>query len=175
MSVQKHRTSKKRASPQDMTNAFERIKIPPGMKQWMMMRRVLEMEVVANCAVDMSEHAIGQLGQNLAYQRAALDSGDLQGFHEPRYSIPSPNGGWDRSHSRERGARSRPHASRESPPNLVAGTRPDGGNLRRASGDPERNRIALSGTSQRRHASPSGPCVATIADVVAQHPGVFDD
>jgi GntR family transcriptional regulator, rspAB operon transcriptional repressor len=51
-------------------------------KQWMMMRRVLEMEVVANCAIDMPERAIDQLTQNLAYQRAALDSGDVQGFHE---------------------------------------------------------------------------------------------
>ena len=51
-------------------------------EQWMMMRRVLEMEVVANCAIDMPEPAIQQLGQNLAYQRAALDSGDVQGFHE---------------------------------------------------------------------------------------------
>jgi hypothetical protein len=30
MSVQKHRISKKRARPQDMTNAFEETKIPPG-------------------------------------------------------------------------------------------------------------------------------------------------
>ena len=51
-------------------------------KQWMMIRRVLEMEVVANCAVDMPERAIDQLAQNLAYQRAALDSGDVQGFRE---------------------------------------------------------------------------------------------
>jgi DNA-binding GntR family transcriptional regulator len=51
-------------------------------KQWMMMRRVLEMEVVANCATDMPERAIERLTQNLAYQRAALDSGDVQGFHE---------------------------------------------------------------------------------------------
>ena len=51
-------------------------------KQWMLMRRALEMEVVAACAKELSERAIGRLGQNIAYQRAALDSGDLQGFHE---------------------------------------------------------------------------------------------
>jgi DNA-binding GntR family transcriptional regulator len=51
-------------------------------RQWMLMRRALEMEVVAVCATDMAEHAIEGLGQNLAYQQAAIQSGDLQGFHE---------------------------------------------------------------------------------------------
>jgi DNA-binding GntR family transcriptional regulator len=51
-------------------------------KQWMLMRRALEMEVVAVCAASMPEHAIERLGQNLAYQEAAIKSGDLQGFHE---------------------------------------------------------------------------------------------
>jgi GntR family transcriptional regulator, rspAB operon transcriptional repressor len=51
-------------------------------KQWMMMRRLLEVEVAALCASEMSERAIDHLSQNLAYQRAALDSGDLAGFHE---------------------------------------------------------------------------------------------
>jgi DNA-binding GntR family transcriptional regulator len=51
-------------------------------KQWMLMRRALEMEVVAVCAASMPEHAIESLGQNLAYQEAAIKSGDLQGFHE---------------------------------------------------------------------------------------------
>jgi DNA-binding GntR family transcriptional regulator len=51
-------------------------------KQWMLMRRVLEMEVVAVCAIKMPERAIEGLGQNLAYQQAAIKSGDLQGFHE---------------------------------------------------------------------------------------------
>ena len=49
-------------------------------KQWMLMRRALEMEVVAACAKELSERAIGWLGQNIAYQRAALDSGDLRAF-----------------------------------------------------------------------------------------------
>ncbi|HLZ03410.1 MAG TPA: GntR family transcriptional regulator [Bradyrhizobium sp.] len=51
-------------------------------RQWMLMRRALEIEVVAACAADMSERAIEALGQNLAYQKAAISSGDLEGFHE---------------------------------------------------------------------------------------------
>jgi len=51
-------------------------------KQWMLMRRALEMEVVAVCAASMPAQAIETLGQNLAYQEAAIKSGDLQGFHE---------------------------------------------------------------------------------------------
>src|SRR5437764_11364163 len=51
-------------------------------KQWMLMRRALEMEVVAVCATVMPERAIEGLRQNLAYQQAAIKSGDLQGFHE---------------------------------------------------------------------------------------------
>ncbi|WP_407177376.1 GntR family transcriptional regulator [Bradyrhizobium sp. STM 3562] len=51
-------------------------------KQWMLMRRALEMEVVASCATSLSEEGLAKLAQNLAYQRAGLASGDLQGFHE---------------------------------------------------------------------------------------------
>jgi DNA-binding GntR family transcriptional regulator len=51
-------------------------------KQWMLMRRALEMEVVAVCATGMPKQTIESLGQNLAYQQAAIGSGDLQGFHE---------------------------------------------------------------------------------------------
>src|SRR5205823_98888 len=51
-------------------------------KQWMLMRRALEMEVVAACATQMAGQALENLGQNLAYQQAAITSGDLQGFHE---------------------------------------------------------------------------------------------
>jgi GntR family transcriptional regulator, rspAB operon transcriptional repressor len=51
-------------------------------KQWMLVRRALESEVVAACARELSEKSIERLRQNLAYQRAALDSGDLQGFHD---------------------------------------------------------------------------------------------
>ncbi|MCK1708246.1 MULTISPECIES: GntR family transcriptional regulator [unclassified Bradyrhizobium] len=51
-------------------------------RQWMLMRRALEIEVVGVCAADMRDDAIAALGQNLAYQMAAISSGDLQGFHE---------------------------------------------------------------------------------------------
>jgi DNA-binding GntR family transcriptional regulator len=51
-------------------------------RQWMLMRRALEIEVVGVCAADMPDDAIAALGQNLAYQMAAITSGDLQGFHE---------------------------------------------------------------------------------------------
>ena len=51
-------------------------------KQWMMMRRALEIEVASACAGEMSERAVDRLSQNLAYQRAALESGDMAGFHE---------------------------------------------------------------------------------------------
>lgn len=51
-------------------------------KQWMMMRRLLEIEVAALCATELPERAIDQMGRSLSYQRAALDSGDLAGFHE---------------------------------------------------------------------------------------------
>jgi DNA-binding GntR family transcriptional regulator len=51
-------------------------------KQCMLMRRALEVEVVAVCAADMSDRAIEGLSQNLAYQQAAIKSGDLEGFHE---------------------------------------------------------------------------------------------
>jgi len=51
-------------------------------RQWMLMRRALEVEVVAACAAGMSDSAIEILGQNLAYQKAAMGSGDLEGFHE---------------------------------------------------------------------------------------------
>jgi DNA-binding GntR family transcriptional regulator len=51
-------------------------------RQWMLMRRALEMEVVAVCAADMTDGAIESLAQNLAYQKAAIASGDLEGFHE---------------------------------------------------------------------------------------------
>jgi GntR family transcriptional regulator, rspAB operon transcriptional repressor len=52
------------------------------MRQWMLMRRALEVEVVGVCAGDMSDKAIAALGQNLAYQKAAIASEDLEGFHE---------------------------------------------------------------------------------------------
>ncbi|WP_407154023.1 GntR family transcriptional regulator [Bradyrhizobium sp. STM 3557] len=50
-------------------------------RQWMLMRRALEVEVVGVCAASMSDQAIEALGQNVAYQNAAIVSGDLEGFH----------------------------------------------------------------------------------------------
>ena len=51
-------------------------------RQWMLMRRALEVEVVGVCAASLSDDSIGALSQNLAYQKAAIASGDLEGFHE---------------------------------------------------------------------------------------------
>jgi DNA-binding GntR family transcriptional regulator len=51
-------------------------------RQWMLVRRALEMEVVATCARELPETSIERLGRNIAYQRTALDAGDVQGFHE---------------------------------------------------------------------------------------------
>ena len=51
-------------------------------RQWMLVRRALEMEVVATCARELPDAAIERLGRNVAYQRTALDAGDMQGFHE---------------------------------------------------------------------------------------------
>jgi DNA-binding GntR family transcriptional regulator len=51
-------------------------------KQWMMMRRLLEIEVAALCATELPERAIDRMSRNLGYQRAAIESGDLAGFHE---------------------------------------------------------------------------------------------
>jgi GntR family transcriptional regulator, rspAB operon transcriptional repressor len=51
-------------------------------KQWALVRRALELEVVAACARELSDEMIEQLGRNLAYQRTALDNGDLEGFHD---------------------------------------------------------------------------------------------
>jgi GntR family transcriptional regulator, rspAB operon transcriptional repressor len=51
-------------------------------EQWMLMRRALELEVVVSCATNLPAEGLAKLRQNIAYQRAALVSGDLQGFHE---------------------------------------------------------------------------------------------
>lgn len=51
-------------------------------RQWMLVRRALEMEVVATCARELPEPGIERLNRNIAYQRTALDAGDVQGFHE---------------------------------------------------------------------------------------------
>jgi DNA-binding GntR family transcriptional regulator len=51
-------------------------------RQWMFVRRALEMEVAATCARELPEAEIERLGRNMTYQRTALEAGDLQGFHE---------------------------------------------------------------------------------------------
>jgi DNA-binding GntR family transcriptional regulator len=51
-------------------------------KQWLLVRRAVEVEVVGVGARDLSDESIARLGHNLAYQRTALASNDLQGFHE---------------------------------------------------------------------------------------------
>jgi len=51
-------------------------------KQWMLVRRAVEVEIVAVCARDLSDDSIARLGHNLAYQKTALDGNDVQGFHE---------------------------------------------------------------------------------------------
>jgi DNA-binding GntR family transcriptional regulator len=51
-------------------------------RQWMLVRRALEMEVVATCARELPDAAIQCLGRNIAYQRTALKACDMQGFHD---------------------------------------------------------------------------------------------
>jgi DNA-binding GntR family transcriptional regulator len=51
-------------------------------KQWMLVRRALEMELVGLGAEQLSDHWLGLISRNLAYQRAAMENGDLDGFHE---------------------------------------------------------------------------------------------
>src|SRR5690242_19967138 len=55
-----------------------RMRLEDG-KQWMLMRRGLEVEGVACCATALPSQGLAKLGQNIAYQQAALASGDLEG------------------------------------------------------------------------------------------------
>jgi DNA-binding GntR family transcriptional regulator len=50
-------------------------------KQWMLVRRALEMEVVEACARDLEAGWVEEIGRNIAYQRAAVDQGDIDGFY----------------------------------------------------------------------------------------------
>jgi GntR family transcriptional regulator, rspAB operon transcriptional repressor len=50
-------------------------------KQWMLVRRVLEMEVAEGCAHRLDGEWIDRIGRNLAYQRAAVDQGDMDGLY----------------------------------------------------------------------------------------------
>ena len=131
-------------------------------KQWMLMRRALEMEVVAACAKELSERAIGRLGQNLAYQRAALDSGDLQGFHEldTRFHRQMADG-LDLVRV-QRSPRPRPYASREGASNAASGARSHGGDPRRASCHTLRDRRARRFSRARGDGAPSRPRVARV-------------
>jgi DNA-binding GntR family transcriptional regulator len=51
-------------------------------KQWMLVRRVLETELVGLCALNLAEAAIRRISRNLAYQRTAMENGDLDRFYE---------------------------------------------------------------------------------------------
>jgi DNA-binding GntR family transcriptional regulator len=51
-------------------------------KQWMLVRRVLETELVRLCASNLAEAAIQRISRNLAYQRTAMENGDLDRFYE---------------------------------------------------------------------------------------------
>jgi DNA-binding GntR family transcriptional regulator len=51
-------------------------------KQWMLVRRVLEMELVEACARGLEQSWIDRLGRNLAYQRAAVDQADMDGLYD---------------------------------------------------------------------------------------------
>jgi GntR family transcriptional regulator, rspAB operon transcriptional repressor len=51
-------------------------------RQWMMIRRALEVEVVGACARQLGDDWIERLDRNMAYQRTAVKSGDLDGFHQ---------------------------------------------------------------------------------------------
>ncbi len=51
-------------------------------KQWMLVRRVLEMELVGLAASQLSERGIERLTRSIAYQRTAMENGDLDRFYE---------------------------------------------------------------------------------------------
>lgn len=51
-------------------------------RQWMLVRRALEVEVVSACAQHLGDDWIERLDRNMAYQRTAVKSGDLDGFYQ---------------------------------------------------------------------------------------------
>jgi GntR family transcriptional regulator, rspAB operon transcriptional repressor len=51
-------------------------------KQWMLVRRLLECEIVAQAAATLSQDWIDLLARNLAYQEAAMTNADLDGFYQ---------------------------------------------------------------------------------------------
>lgn len=50
-------------------------------KQWMLVRRVLEVEAAEACARGLDDAWVAEIGRNLGYQRAALGQGDMDGFY----------------------------------------------------------------------------------------------
>jgi len=51
-------------------------------RQWMLVRRVLETELVGLCAMQLSRRSVERLTRQLAHQRTAMENGDLDGFYE---------------------------------------------------------------------------------------------
>jgi GntR family transcriptional regulator, rspAB operon transcriptional repressor len=51
-------------------------------REWMMARRALEAEIAGECARHLAAPALDRVARNLRYQQAAVDGGDLDGFHE---------------------------------------------------------------------------------------------
>lgn len=51
-------------------------------RQWMLARRALEVEVVREAAVRLPAAVLNQLRHNLEYQRTAMDAGDHDGFSQ---------------------------------------------------------------------------------------------
>jgi DNA-binding GntR family transcriptional regulator len=51
-------------------------------KQWMLVRSALEAEVASSCAERLAPESLARLDRNLAYQRAAMEHGDIDGFYE---------------------------------------------------------------------------------------------
>ena len=51
------------------------------MREWMMIRRALEIEIVGELALDVPEEARSGLGRNMRYQQVACDAADASGFY----------------------------------------------------------------------------------------------
>lgn len=51
------------------------------MREWMMIRRALEIEIVGELAMDLPEEARSGLERNLRYQQTACDAADTSGFY----------------------------------------------------------------------------------------------
>jgi DNA-binding GntR family transcriptional regulator len=51
-------------------------------KQWMLVRRVLEAELAGLCAQQLPDAAVARLTRHLAHQRTAMEHGDIDGFYD---------------------------------------------------------------------------------------------